>query len=181
MGNTKLSNGNKEGLKKQVSECIDHAHAQGYKEGYDAAVQNNSLDKEEYGKQMYKKGLEDVWELVSSVMLTYSKGGWPEYRLKKIFDSIYMSDILKLGPEEALRRYQEEKATVDDNRFKDYPLTVKIESKIIGNMTYAHVKDVKTTTDGLVIIHRSLITGEDLVTTLKYESVDKMYVTNTNK
>ena len=48
-------------------------------------------------------------------------------------------------------------------------------------MTYAHVKDVKTTTDGLVIIHRSLITGEDLVTTLKYESVDKMYVTNTNK
>ena len=34
MGNiTELSQGSLDGLKKQVCECIDHAHEQGYKEG----------------------------------------------------------------------------------------------------------------------------------------------------
>lgn len=35
MGNiTELRKGNLDGLKKQVCECVDHAHAQGYKLGY---------------------------------------------------------------------------------------------------------------------------------------------------
>lgn len=86
MGNiTLLSQGNLEGLKKQVCECIDHAHEQGYKKGKNEPRKvTNVEDTNEYqigykvgyedrkkevieshGEQEYNRGIEDASNLLA--------------------------------------------------------------------------------------------------------------------
>ena len=65
MGNiTELSQGNLDGLKKQVCECIDHAQAQGYKEGYTKGQNDADKDLKEIQDstydEAYNKGIEDL-------------------------------------------------------------------------------------------------------------------------
>ena len=63
MGNiTQLSQGNLEGLKKQVCECIDHAHEQGYKQGFINCKKSYPFTEEEVNKvanDEYNKGYAD--------------------------------------------------------------------------------------------------------------------------
>lgn len=62
MGNiTQLSQGNLDGLKKQVCECIDHAQAQGYKEGKKEPREVKVVNVEDTNEYQigYKVGRED--------------------------------------------------------------------------------------------------------------------------
>lgn len=94
MNITKLSQGNLDGVKRQMNECIDNAYRKGHQKGY---------------KDGYSDGLNDIWDMIREVgsdmslccelydtrILNYLWENYSAERALKIFNEYKLAELFK--------------------------------------------------------------------------------------
>ena len=89
MNITKLSQGNSDGLKRQVGECIDSAFRRGYLIGREAEQTNYNSIKDEIFNDAYAKGLNDAWDAVKRLHQFGSNYTGDDTRLVPLYSVLF--------------------------------------------------------------------------------------------
>ena len=89
MNITKLSQGNSDGLKRQVCECIDSAFSRGYKIGREVGQTNYNAIKDEVFNDAYTKGLNDAWDAVKRLHQFGSNGVGDDFHLVPLYSVLF--------------------------------------------------------------------------------------------
>ncbi len=89
MNITKLSQGNSDGLKRQVCECIDNSFNRGFKIGIEAGQANRDIIKDEIFNDAYTKGLNDAWDAVKRLHQFGSNDVGDNFRLVPLYSILF--------------------------------------------------------------------------------------------